>query len=197
MVKVKVDALQVAQERGGKAGVRCKPEGPRALGKVKPEWGGGSTGGKKLLDSISLQELRQMREDGLNNTEIGRLLDVGPQVIGRYLGPNPLGTAEMRALRREREKEHPGRLAGFVPYERKRPERDKPEEAKPKPCDVVTGVLLRQIQMVEITLQSIKAGTLEATADGMAALMMAAVETARELRIWEEVKRWDTSGVKR
>jgi hypothetical protein len=128
-----------------------------------------------------------MREDGLNNTEIGRLLDVGPQVIGRYLGPNPLGTAEMRALRRE--KEHPGRLAGFVPYERKRPERDKPEEAKPETCDVVTGVLLRQMQMAEITLQSIKAGTLEATADGMAALMMAAVETARELRMWEEAEK--------
>lgn len=136
-----------------------------------------------------------MREDGLNNTEIGRLLDVGPQVVGRYLGPNPLGTAEMRALRRE--KEHPGRPAGFVPYERKRPEMDKPEEAKPKPCDVVTGVLLRQIQMAESTLQSIKAGTLEAAADGMAALMMAVAEAARELRIWEEVKRWDTTGVKR
>ena len=160
---------------------------------MKPEWGG-STRGQKLTDSISLQELRQMREDGLNNTEIGRLLDVGPQVVGRYLGPNPLGTAEMRALRREREKEHPGRPAGFVPYERKQPEMDKPEEAKPeeakpKPCDVVTGVLLRQIQLAESTLQSIKAGTLEATADGMAALMMAAVETARELRIWEEVRK--------
>ena len=95
----------------------------------------------------------------------------------------------MRALRRERGKEHPGRLAGVVPYERKRPERDKPEEAKPETCDVVTGVLLRQIQLAEITLQSIKAGTLEATTDGMAALMMAAAETARELRIWEGVRK--------
>ena len=145
-------------------------------------------GGKKLLDSISMQELRQMREDGLNDSEIARKLDVSQSTISRHLVPNPLSVREMNALRREREKEQAGRLAGFVPYERKRPERDKPEEAKPEPCDVVAGVLLRQIQMAEIALQSIKAGTLEATADGMAALMVAAVETARELRMWEEVR---------
>lgn len=144
-----------------------------------------------------------MREDGLNNTEIGRLLDVGPQVIGRYLGPNPLGTAEMRALRREREKEHPGRPAGFVPYERKRPGKDKPEEAKPETesrsragtaevYEAVREALLRQME---------KAAKLVAEAETLTrhtqALMMAAVETARELRMWEEVKRWETSGVKR
>lgn len=147
-----------------------------------------------MTDSISLQELQQMREDGLNNTEIGRLLDVGPQVVGRYLGPNPLGTAEMRALRREREKEHPGRPAGFVPYERKRPERDKPEEAKPETesrsrtgaaeaYEAVREALLRQME---------KAAKLVAEAETLTrhtpALMMAAVEAARELRIWEEVK---------
>lgn len=132
-----------------------------------------------------------MREDGLNNTEIGRLLDVGPQVVGRYLGPNPLGTAEMRALRRE--KEHPGRLAGFVPYERKRPERDKPEEAKPESrnedgtaevYEAVREALLRQME---------NAAKLAAEAETLTrhtpALMMAAVEAARELRMWEEVKR--------
>lgn len=138
-----------------------------------------------------------MREDGLSNKEIAQRLDVSAMTVGNYLGPNPLGVAEMRALRKEREKEKTGRLAGFAPYERKSPERDKPEGAKPETCDVVTGVLLRQMQLAESTLQSIKAGTLEATADGMAALMMAAVETARELRMWEEVKRWETSAVKR
>lgn len=157
---------------------------------MKPEWGG-STRGQKLTDSISLQELRQMREDGLTNNEIARRLDIAPSAVGRYLGPNPLTTREMNALRKAREKEHPGRPAGFVPYERKRPGKDKPEEAKPETCDVVAGVLLRQMQMAENALQSIKAGTLEATADGIAALMMAAVEAARELRMWEEVRKWD------
>lgn len=158
-------------------------------------------GRQKLTDSISLQELRQMREDGLNNTEIGRLLDVGPQVVGRYLGPNPLGTAEMRAVRRE--KEQTGRLAGFVPYEWKRPKRDKPEEVKPEPesqsgpgtaevYEAVREALLRQMD---------KAAKLAAEAETITrhtpALMMAAVEAARELRMWEEAKRWETSGVKR
>lgn len=162
---------------------------------MKTEWGGGSTGRHKLTDSISLQELQQMREDGLNDTEIAQRLEISSMTVRRYLGPNPLGTAEMRALRREREKEHPGRLAGFVPYERKRPERDKPEEAKPKPesrsgpgtvevYEAVREALLRQME---------KAAKLAAEAETLTrhtpALMMAAVEAARELRMWEEVRK--------
>lgn len=144
-----------------------------------------------------------MREDGLSNHEIARRLDVTPQAIGRYLGPNPLGVAEMRALRREREQEQTGRLAGFVPYERKRPERDKPEEAKPEPesqrgpgtaevYEAVREALLRQME---------KAAKLAAEAETITrhtpALMMAVVEAARELRMWEEVKLWENSGAKR
>lgn len=134
-----------------------------------------------------------MREDGLTNNEIARRLDVAPSAVGRYLGPNPLTTREMNALRKAREKEKPGRLDGFVPYERKRPGRDKPEKGEPEPrsetgtaevYEAVRAALLRQMET---------AAKLVAEAEAMTRhtppLMMAVVEAARELRAWEEVKR--------
>lgn len=40
-----------------------------------------------LSKSVSISELRQMREEGLTNKEIAARLDVTPTTIARYLGP--------------------------------------------------------------------------------------------------------------
>lgn len=45
---------------------------------------------QSLTKTVSVSELRQMRDDGLTNREIAKRLDVHPATIGRYLGPPDL-----------------------------------------------------------------------------------------------------------
>ena len=46
---------------------------------------------KKLIDEVSIQELQQMRADGLTNQQIADRLDVSRFTVHRYLGPQPEG----------------------------------------------------------------------------------------------------------
>ena len=43
-----------------------------------------------LSKSVSIQELRYMRDQGMNNREIAKALDVSPATVGRYLGPQDI-----------------------------------------------------------------------------------------------------------
>lgn len=47
--------------------------------------------GKKLTNEISIQELQQMREEGLTNRQIAERLDLTYRTVIRYLGPQPKG----------------------------------------------------------------------------------------------------------
>lgn len=46
---------------------------------------------QKLTDSVSLQELQEMRENGMTNRQIAEALDVGYSTICNYLGRQPKG----------------------------------------------------------------------------------------------------------
>lgn len=46
---------------------------------------------KKLTDEVSLQELQQMRAEGLTNKQIAERLDTTSNTILKYLGPQPEG----------------------------------------------------------------------------------------------------------
>ena len=64
----------------------------------------------KLTESVSLQELQQMREDGLTNRQIAEALDVGYSTICRYLGRNegkraPRGTYAPKKAAQPKEQE--------------------------------------------------------------------------------------------
>ena len=45
-----------------------------------------------LSQSVSVSELRQMRDSGMTNREIAKQLDVHPSTVGRYLGPADMQT---------------------------------------------------------------------------------------------------------
>lgn len=47
--------------------------------------------GKKLTDDVSIQELQQMRADGLTNKQIAERLGASYITILKYLGPQPDG----------------------------------------------------------------------------------------------------------
>lgn len=49
-------------------------------------------GRSSLLDSVSVQELQEMRDSGLTNMEIAKRLDVGYSTVCRYLGRQPSWT---------------------------------------------------------------------------------------------------------
>lgn len=44
---------------------------------------------KRLTDSVSRDELMQMRESGMTNADIARTLDVSVQTIRNYIGNQP------------------------------------------------------------------------------------------------------------
>jgi len=45
---------------------------------------------QSLTKTVSVSELRQMRDSGLTNREIAKRLDCSPATVGRYLGPPDL-----------------------------------------------------------------------------------------------------------
>lgn len=82
--------------------------------------------GRSILDDVTIDELLQMREQGMTNAEIADALDVGVNTVVRYIGKQPKG------LRK--------------PYERKepRPVEPKHEETAPTACLVVQN---REIEL--------------------------------------------------
>lgn len=53
---------------------------------------------RKLLDSVSMQELQGMRETGLTNREIAQRLDVSYETINRHLGRCPFRRNPIRVV---------------------------------------------------------------------------------------------------
>ena len=52
---------------------------------------------RKLSNDVSIQEMQQMRDDGMSNAEIAEQLDVCVDTVRKYLGKQPAG---MRRARR-------------------------------------------------------------------------------------------------
>lgn len=58
---------------------------------------------KSLLKEVSLQELQEMREQGMSNYQIAESLNCGYSTICRYLGRNP---ENLRTYGKQRENPH-------------------------------------------------------------------------------------------
>lgn len=52
----------------------------------------------RITDSISVQEMLEMREQGLSNREISERLDISYASVCRYIGRNPRTSAENKEI---------------------------------------------------------------------------------------------------
>ena len=79
-----------------------------------------------LTEHVSVQEMREMRANGMTNQDIANSLNVSYQTIYKYLGPQP---------------SRGGRVASTLPMEIAKPKEPEPESEKPAVLLVVNRVL--------------------------------------------------------
>ena len=97
---------------------------------------------KALMKDVSIDELKQLREEGYSNREIADCLDVSEPTIYRYLGRNPKAIIS-RVRSEARRKIHGEPLEGPKPVRLKAPAHEQPEQ----PQNAVLSVKGRKIDL--------------------------------------------------